>query len=147
MLAKLSFTEARNHLTEVVDNAQKYQPTLIKSRKKSEDASILMRLDFLRSLLNDAPHTAAFKVDYFTEKDASVTCSVQPFDIVVNGASRQEAADLAAAELLEYAQEYMDEANYRLYANSPNRGPHLALVLKVLLCNTPDEVKELCGLA
>lgn len=146
MLAELSFSEARSKLTEIVDRAQRFEIPVIRPRKKSEDCSVIVRGDLLKSLLSKE-QTKEFSVEIFNEVDGSVTISVEPFDIAVNGETREAAINQAVNEVLDYAKEYMEPENFPVYFRSPNRRFHLALVTKILLCDSPEQVKGIIGLA
>lgn len=146
MLPELKFSEARSKFTEVVDRAQRFEIPIIRPRKQSEDFNILLRGDLLKSLLSPEQERE-FTAKVFREDDGSVTISVDPLDIVVNAGNLEAAIQAAAQETAEYAREYLDPENFPLYSRSPNRRPHLALVVKTLLCESPERVKELIGLA
>jgi hypothetical protein len=146
MLAELNFSEARSKLTEIVDRAQRFEIPVIRPRKKSEDYSVIVRGDLLKSLLSK-DQIKEFSVEVFDEKDGSVTISVDPFDIAVNGETREDAIGRAVDEVIDYTQEYMEPENFPVYFRSPNRRFHLALVTKVLLCDSKEQVKGIIGLA
>jgi len=146
MLAELKFSEARNNLTEVVDRAQRFEIPVIRPRKKSEDYCAVVRTDLIKALL-DKDMATEFSPEVFQEESGSITISVLPFEIVVNGPTMEAAMHEAIEDVIDYAREYIDPVNFPLYHRSPNRRSHLALVVKVLLCHTQDQVKELVGLA
>jgi hypothetical protein len=146
MLAELNFSEARSKLTEIVDRAQRFEIPVIRPRKKSEDYSVIVRRDLLKSLLSKE-QTKDFSMEFFDEEDGSVTISVAPFDIAVNGETRGVAIERAVDEVIDYAKEFMDPENFPVYFRSPNRRFHLALVTKILLCDSPEQVKGIIGLA
>ena len=146
MLAELGFSEARNNLTEVVDRAQRFEIPVIRPRKKSEEYCAVVRADLIKALL-DKDMAMEFATEVFREESGSVTISVLPFEIVANGQNLEAAVHEAVEEVIDYAREYIDPVNFPLYHRSPNRRPHLALVVKVLLCHSLDQVKELIGLA
>ena len=146
MLTELGFSEARNNLTEVVDRAQRFEIPVIRPRKKSEDYCAVMRADLIKAIL-DKDMTAEFSTEVFREGNGSITISVLPFGITANGPTMEAAVHEAVVEVVDYAREYIDPANFPLYHRSPNRRSHLALVVKVLLCHTLDQIKELAGLA
>jgi hypothetical protein len=75
MLAELNFSEARSKLTEIVDRAQRFEIPVIRPRKKSEDYSIIVRADLLKSLLSKEP-IKEFSVEVFTEADGNVTVKI-----------------------------------------------------------------------
>jgi hypothetical protein len=146
MLAELNFSEARSKLTEIVDRAQRFEIPVIRPRKKSEDYCAIVRGDLLKSLLSKE-QIKEFSVEVLNEEDGSVTISVDPFDIAVNGETREVAIEQAVDEVMEYAKEYMEPENFPVYFHSPNRRFHLALVTKILLCDSKEQVKGIIGLA
>lgn len=146
MLAELSFSEARSKLTEIVDRAQRFEIPVIRPRKKSEDYSVVVRGDLLKLLLSKE-QIKEFSVEVITENDGSVTISVVPFDIAVNGETRELAIEQAVDEVIDYVQEYMEPENFPVYFRSPNRRAHLALVTKIILCDSKEQVKGIIGLA
>lgn len=146
MLAELNFSEARSKLTEIVDRAQRFEIPVIRPRKKSEDYSVVVRADLLKTLLAKE-QIKEFSVAIFNEEDGSVTISVDPFDIAVNGESREVAVEQAADEVMDYAKEYMEPDNFPVYFRSPNRRLHLALVTRVLLCDSKEQIKGILDLA
>jgi hypothetical protein len=102
--------------------------------------------DLLKLLLSKE-QTKEFSVEILIEADGSVTISVAPFDIAVNGETREAAIEQAVDQVVDYAKEYMDPENFPVYSCSPNRCFHLALVAKVLLCDSIEQVKGIIGLA
>ncbi|MBO8127101.1 MAG: hypothetical protein H0Z38_07700 [Firmicutes bacterium] len=146
MFTEWKFSEARASFTEVVDRAQRFEIPVIQPRKKSEDFSALLRRDLLKALL-DKDQVTAFSVEFFSEDDGSVTVSVDPFGIIVNGETREKAIDNAVDDVIDYAKEYFEPENFLLYSRSPNRRSHLALVVKVLLSDSEEQVKGLLNLA
>jgi hypothetical protein len=145
MLAELKFSEARNQFTTVVDRAQRFEIPVIRPRKKSEDFSVIVRGELLKSLLAKEQERE-FKVKIINETDGSTTVTVAPFAIAVNAPTSEAAISQTVAEVIDYAQEYMGAENFRLYFNSPNRHSHLVLVTKILLCASPDQVQAILGL-
>lgn len=144
MLPELKFSEARSNLTSVIDAAQRNQPTVIKPRKSSESGSILMTVEMLKAL-TDSNQERTFRFEILPDAAASTTISVEPFDIAVNGETREEAISAAVDDVIDYARDYFKE--FPIYYGSKNRRSHLALVMKVLLCESKKEVAELIGFA
>jgi hypothetical protein len=60
---------------------------------------------------------------------------------VVNAADQEQARNMLAVELVDYAKDYFDQ--FQLYYNSLNRKEHFPYILRVLLAEDLDEVKEL----
>lgn len=75
------------------------------------------------------------------EEDSTVTATLDGFDIVENSDTKEEAIDLLADELMEYANEYQD--NFNLYFHSPNRRDHFPYIMHVLAQEDIEEVKRL----
>lgn len=146
MLAELNFSEARKQFTEVVDRAQRFEIPVIKPRKKSEDYSAVFRVDLIQALLKKEM-ISDYKIEVFDELSGTVTISVDPFDIAVNAPTKEAAIEEAIDEIIEYTQEYLNPRDFSMYYNSPNRHSHLALVVKVALSHTREDVKEITGLA
>lgn len=82
-----------------------------------------------------------FHVQYVTEDDGSVTGSIQEIDLVANAPSVDELQVLLAADLVEYAQEYLE--NFQAYFHSPNRKRHLPSVLRVIMQPDKESVVSL----
>ena len=146
MIAELSFTEARSRLTEMVDRAQRSELPVIRPRKGSEDATVLIKAEFLKTLLRHTEN-AHFTPVVYDEDDGSTTITLHPLDLVANGANREEAIVAAVEDAITYARDYLDPANFPLYSRSPNRRDHLNLVVGIALCADKNEVRELLGLA
>lgn len=146
MLAELNFSEARNRFTEVVDRAQRFEISVIRPRKKSEDYSVIVRGDLLKILLGK-DQEKEYSVEVLNELDGSVTISVGPFGITVNSETRETAIEQVVQDVIDYAKEYMEPENFPVYFRSPNRRSHLVLITKVLLCDTKEQVKGITGLA
>jgi hypothetical protein len=140
----LSFTEARNTLTAVMDAAQAYQPQRIRKRKASEDDVIVISAPLLLQALS-AAGTTRFHISQHVEKDGSSTFTLAPFDLAVNAPTREQAIASLLNDVRFYAEEYM--AHRSLYLRAPNRREHLPLVLLVILASDDGELKEMLGVA
>lgn len=145
MLAELKFSEARNQFTDVVDRAQRFEMPVIRPRKRSEDFSVVVRGELLKSLLAK-DQEREFNTEIYGETDGSTTITVTPFGIAVNEPTREAAIRQVIDEVIDYAQEYMEPENFLLYFRSSNRHNHLVLVTKILLCDTPEQVQGILGL-
>lgn len=60
---------------------------------------------------------------------------------MVNSPNQELALNDLAKELIEYAQDYINE--FQMYYNSKNRKHHFPYVLRVLLAQDAEEVKGL----
>ena len=73
-----------------------------------------------------------------TYEDGIIVGTIDGFDLVVEGKSEQEVIRKLAEDLLEYAQDYVND--FKLFYNAPNRKSHYPYVLKVLLASAIDEI-------
>lgn len=147
VLTEYAFSVARSNLTEVIDRAQKMAPVVIRSRKKSEEPSIVLSASLLRSLTDANCERVEIRPEFSGEADGSLTIELVPLDIVVNGPDRPAAVAEVVREAVEYAREYLDPENIALYLRAPNRRSHLSLMIRLALCESHAEVAELLHLA
>jgi len=147
VLTEYNFSNARSHFTELIDCVQRLAPVVIRPRKKTEDASIIMSRTLLKMILVDSEASPRIEPKFITETDGSVTLILDPLDIAVNSGSRESAIREAAVEAAEYAKEYLDPANVALYLRSPNRRAHLSTVLQIAICDSLQEILEVLNLA
>lgn len=147
MFAEYSFSRARSNLTELIDGVQRLTPAVIKPRKKSEEASVVLSRDLLRMILRESEHESLVTPRFITEPDHSVTVVLDPLDIAVNAEKREAAILQAAGEAMEYAKEYLDPENVSLYLRSPNRRSHLPTVIRIAICDSLAEVAGVLNLA
>lgn len=143
MLSEYSFSSARSNLTELIDRVQRMVPAVIKPRKKSEEASVVLSRSLLMALLPSRIEDLAAKLEFIMEPDGSVTATLDPMDIAVNAETKEAATRRAAEEAIEYAREYLSPKNAAVYMRSPNRSSHLPIVVRISLCDSVDEVLEL----
>lgn len=137
MLSELKFTEARNSLTSVIDRVQDLFPVVIKPRKQSESHTLLLNETLVRQILQNFK----FRIAVYQEDDGSVTLGMDDLELYVNGDCEEHAIDQLVEDLLTYAKQYME--NPSRYFSAPNRRHHFPYLLKVLLCNNHEEVKQL----
>lgn len=147
VLAEYSFTKARSSLTELIDSVQRMVPAVIKPRKKSEEPSVILARSLLLALLRENQAECALTARLAEEPDRSITVTLESLDIATNANTREAAMRAAAEEAVEYSKEYLDPANIGLYLRSPNRRPHLPLVMRIALCNSIAEVLEIFSFA
>lgn len=77
----------------------------------------------------------------YTMADGSFSGSLKELDILANAASLETLKTEIAKELIEYAQEYMDE--FDKYYGAPNRKPHFPYIMRVLIQKNEDAVRGL----
>lgn len=119
----ISSTEVRKNWSEVIDSVVREKPVFIKRRR---DTLAFLSLDQLDLLLE----TFKLNLDIFKEEDGTFTGSVEEIDLVGNASSVEELIELMSYDLIEYADEYMD--NFDMYYRAPNRRVHFPFVYKVI---------------
>ena len=147
MFAEYSFSKARSNLTELIDGVQRLTPAVIRPRKKSEEASVVLSRALLCMILQESEHESLVTPRFIAEPDHSVTVALDPLDIAVNAETRESAIQLAAGEAMEYAKQYLDQENIALYLRSPNRRSHLPTVIRIAMCDSLSEVVGVLNLA
>lgn len=73
--------------------------------------------------------------------DGTITANLKGFDIVENADNEEEVLDLIAEELVEYANEYLE--NFNLYFNAPNRRHEFPYIMNILIQKDIEKVKGL----
>lgn len=139
MLSELQFTEARNQFSTLYDSVfNLYSPAIVK-RKQTEQVAML-RVDLLKLVLEDYE----LKPEIIQEDDGSLTLTLDSLELYANNTT----LDLATKDLIEdlkiYAQDYLDRS--QLFLHAPNRKPHFPYVLRILLCDSDDEIRTLLGI-
>lgn len=127
-------TNVRNNFSSVVDTVVREKPVMF---KRNRDSIVLMS----ETQLLDLVQHCIFKAVYYEEDNGTITAALEGYDLVVNSANQELALNDLANELIEYAQNYINE--FQMYYNSKNRKPHFPYVLRVLLAQDTDEVKGL----
>lgn len=136
MLQEHQFSEARRQFSALYDSIYNALKPVVIRRGRQEEV-LLLRKDMLKSLLEKF----SLKAVAFEEEDGSVTLALDELDIAVNAPSLEEAVNELVQELKLYARDYLDRA--QLFLNAPNRRHHLPYILRVALCNSDEEVKDL----
>jgi antitoxin YefM len=140
MLQEIKFSDARKHLTSVIDNVQSNLPTIIKRRKSSEKDSLVISKEMVIELIPNK-----FEIKKFIETDSSITLALENLGVAVNAPTEEEAINQMVNDVIEYAEDYLD--NRIFYYNSPNRKTHFPLILNILLCDSKEQVRELLQFA
>ena len=139
MLAELNFTNARNNLSSVYDEAYNdLKPIII--RRNVKEQVIMLRTDLQKLLLSNF----SLKPEVLPEEDGSITLALDQVDISINADSLDQAKQEMAKELSLYARDYMERS--QLFLNAPNRRSHFPYVLRILLCDNVEEVGQLLEL-
>lgn len=127
----INATEIRNNFSFYIDTVVRDKPIAV---KRNRDVLLFFSDQIIKDLLQDLKIHAEL-----SKKDGIIIGTINGFDLVVSGESEQEVRQKLAEDLLEYAQDYMD--NFKLFYNAPNRKAHYPYILKVLLSSNIDEVK------
>lgn len=129
-------TDVRKHWSDFVDEVTNKQiPKLVTRNNKSNFMSI--SLEQTKLLLA----AYRFNVVLTNEDDNTFTAELEDFDLFSNESTKELALSQLAKELIEYAEDYMNDI--QLYYNAPNRKPHFPYVLNVLLQDDFQGVMDL----
>jgi antitoxin YefM len=137
MLTELKFTDARRELTSVFDLVQSLIPVIVQPRKKSEEQTFIFKEAIVHELLNEYK----FVTTLIDEEVDSYSYWLDVLDMYGYGETKEEALHSLVEELIMYSKQYLENPNR--YFNSSNRRHHLPYVLKVMICNDYDEVKQM----
>ncbi len=139
MLSELNLTDARKEFSSLYDQVfNMYKPAIIK-RKKSEEVMVL-RVDQQKMLLANY----CLKPEVINEDDSSITLALDELELYSNGSNLDEAVQGLIEDLKTYAEDYMQRS--QLFLNAPNRKSHFPFILRVLLCETDNEIRQLLEL-
>jgi uncharacterized protein YbcC (UPF0753/DUF2309 family) len=130
----INATDVRRDWGSFIDNVVRFKPSLV---KRNRDYLAAISLEHLEVLLS--PYR--FTLEYEKETDGSFSGSLKELDILANAASLEALKTEIAKELIEYAQEYMDE--FDKYYGAPNRKPHFPYIMRVLIQKNEDAVRGL----
>ena len=137
MFLEHSFTDARSHLTAVVDKVISNQPQIIRKRKQSEKNVMLIDTETQKELLTGF----SFMLGEIPEEDGSITLALDVLNLYANGITKEEATNDLLEQLQVYAEEYLAPINAYRYA--PNRKAHLPYILRIALCENEQELRQL----
>lgn len=130
----INATDVRRDWGGFIDNVVRFKPSLV---KRNRDYFTAISLEHMDAVLT--PYR--FTLEYEKEVDGSLSGSLKEMDIVANAAGLDTLKTEIAKELIEYAQEYMDEFNK--YYNAPNRNPHFPYIMRVLIQKDENAVRGL----
>lgn len=134
MQGTLNATDVRRHWSQFNDDIVREGPRFV---KRNRDEWAALSSEHLKA----AFAVFTFEAELFREEDGSVTATLKGFDLVENGETEEEAIELLAEELIEYANEYQD--NFKTYFQSPNRHDHFPYIMNVLAQDDAEGVKSL----
>ena len=139
MLTELNLTDARKEFSSLYDQVfNLFKPTIIK-RKKSEEVLVL-RVDQQKMLLSNY----SLKPEIIFEDDGSITLALDNLELYSNGPNIDNAIQDLIDDIKIYASDYIQRP--QLFLNSPNRKSHFPYILRVLLCDTDNEIRDLLEL-
>jgi uncharacterized protein YbcC (UPF0753/DUF2309 family) len=130
----INATDVRRDWSSFIDNVVRFKPSLV---KRNRDYLAAISLEHLEVLLTPYRLT----LEYEEEADGSFSGSLKELDILANAASLDTLKTAITKEMIEYAQEYMDEFNK--YYDAPNRKPHFPYIMRVLIQKDEDSVRGL----
>jgi hypothetical protein len=123
----INATEVRNNFSFYIDTVIREKPIAV---KRNRDVLLFFSDQIVKDLVRDLTFQA--------DEDGTIVGTIEGFDLVVEGKSEQEVIRKLAEDLLEYAQDYVND--FKLFYNAPNRKSHYPYVLKVLLASAIDEI-------
>ena len=133
----LKSTDVRNNWSQFMDEVKWVKPAFI---MRNRDKIAVLSGELLEFILKEYNLT----VNVFMEEDGTYTGSFNEIDIASNSLDLETLKVKLAQDLLEYAEEYMNE--FKLYFNSPNRKNHFPYIYRVLLAgNDISSIKSLCA--
>ena len=129
-------TDVRKHWSEFVDTvAIEQKPKVVSRNNKHPFLSI--SLAQVATLL----HAYQFNVTIEQEEDGTYSVDLDQFDLFANADTVEAAYKELANDLVEYAQEYIE--NIQTYYAAPNRTNHLPYIMRVLMQEDLDSVVHL----
>lgn len=130
----VNVTNLRKDMGRFIDSVLREKPRLV---KRTRDKVLVTSVESQKEILK----TFTFTANSFKEDDDTITASLEEFDIVVNANNQEEAINLLANDLIEYAEEFYEEFNF--WSSAPNRKVHFPYILNVLLQDDIEGVKAL----
>jgi len=133
----LKSTDVRKNWSQFMDEVKWVKPAFI---MRNRDKIAVLSGELLEFILKEYNLTVNISI----EEDGSYTGSFNEIDIASNSPDLETLKVKLAQELMEYAEEYMNE--FKLYFNSPNRKNHFPYIYRVLLAgNDINNIKSLCS--
>lgn len=126
-------TEVRKNWSAVCDNVIHEKPQFV---KRTRDEMCFSSFETMLDILS----VYEFSVERFVEADGSITLALNEMDLAENAKTDEEAFDIMANSIMEYAIEYYE--NYKMYSNAPNRKHHIPYILKALLIQDTQKIRD-----
>lgn len=134
MLYTINSTEVRQNWGKFIDDLVREKPCLV---KRNRDVIAALSLDHFQELMK--PYY--FNLEYEQEEDGSLSGSLEEIDLVVHAQSYEELLNCIVNQLIDYAEEYME--NFNFYQRSPNRSAHFPYVINILIQKSNQDVRSL----
>jgi len=131
-----SATVVRNNFSDTIDKAIYDRPQFI---NRTKDLALLVGAELLNNILSSA--VIHYSAEYDKSSKTYVLTNAEIDDILASGETLEDALNDLSNNLLEYAHEYYDE--FGLYSRTPNRKAHLPYVIRILMLENPQNVKEM----
>ncbi len=129
----INATDVRKNWSEVSESVIREKPKFI---KKTRDYMMLSNTEFISLLLSGYD----FSADKYTESDGSVTLSLREMDLVENAPTLNQAIEIMAKSILEYAVDFYNEFN--LWSSAPNKKKEIPYVFKALILDDTAKIGE-----
>jgi hypothetical protein len=129
----INATDVRKDFGRYIDTIVRSKPIFI---KRSRDCFMGISIDMAKELVKDVVFTA----DEYIEDDGTITLSLHDSDIVVNSQDESSALQSLIKDLREYALEFYEDIEF--WGSDISRRKHIKKIIKVLLSNDENELKE-----
>jgi antitoxin YefM len=126
----------REKFSSYIDEVIHYRPKVV---NRHHDNFLMMNLQHMSAIMEDVELHAELEQD---ENGEYIASSVEINDIFATGDTPDEAIHALANDLIEYAIDYMGNS-FQMYFNAPNRRGHFRYILKIMICNSPEDVVRL----
>ena len=136
MLTEMNITDARKDISSWYNTVYNSSKPMIIKRNQREEVLVL-RTDLQKMLLANY----SLKPEILPEDDGSTTLALDQLEIYVNGETTEDAINEFIEELKIYANDFIERS--QLFLNAPNRRSHFPYILRVLLCDTNEEIRSL----
>ncbi len=129
----MNATDVRKNWSAVSESVIREKPKFI---KKTRDYMLLSNTEFIIELLAGYSYTA----QKYTEKDGSITLSLNELNLVENGVDEKEAVKNLSESILEYSTDFYKEFN--VWSVAPNKKSEIPYVFKALILDDVDKIGE-----
>lgn len=139
MLTEFKFTDARKDFSSLYSQVYNtFKPALIIRNQREE--VLILRTDLQKLLLSKF----SLKPEVLPEENGSVTLALNELEIYSNAETLEDAINELIDELKFYAQDYIERS--QLFLNAPDRRRHFPYILRILLAENDEEIRNLLEL-